>query len=119
MRSKYFGDSYDIVKRFFIGILTGLKYKIELELILPNGEDKFKEKFTKFLGANKASNESSKTALFIDPDTGIKLEGRFRKNKHISLDTIVNRCDSYKLVERSVNNISFMQPRFHPFYSAI
>jgi len=97
MNPEYFGDSYDIVKRFFIGILKDLKYTIHVDPMLQNSDNDFKRDFYKFLRVENKPIESARTALFIDPDTGIKIEGK-KTFRHIGIDTIIKACGNHKVV---------------------
>lgn len=94
MNPKYFGDSYDIVKRFFCAELNTLGYTIIVEPMF-TGEWNGKENmFLKFIGASLTSSHRL-TALFIDPDTGVN---RKPSNQHISLIQLKEAASKYELV---------------------
>ena len=98
MNPKYFGDSYDIVKRFFIGILRNSGYRVYVDPMFTGDWEGLEEQFHDFLGttANSQYKQSSeKTALFIDPDTGI---GRVSTSQHTTIKIIVNELARHELV---------------------
>ena len=99
MKSQYFGDSYDIVKRFFIGSIRKMGYQIFVHPMFTDEWDEFeKNKFYDFLGvANLESLGASndKTALFLDPDTGI---GTKPTKRHITITTIIEYLQEHEIV---------------------
>jgi hypothetical protein len=92
MRAEYFGDSYDVVKKFLIERLIFAGFFVGINP-MNNGSDEYLPKYYNFLGAN--DDIDNKTAIFIDPDTGI---GRRDTQTHVSYDRISHLCDKYKCV---------------------
>jgi len=73
----WFGDSYDIVKRFFTEALTSLNYKVYVDPMLTEswGSKQDEINYYKLLNAFPISHLDSECiskALLIDPDTGVK-----------------------------------------------
>ena len=92
MRAEFFGDSYDIVKRFLISRIIDAGYSIVVNP-MNNGADDYLNQYYSFIGADASLN--NKNAIFFDPDTGIKAEDT---PTHISYDTIFENCIRYKVV---------------------
>ena len=97
MNPKYLGDSYDLVKRFFCIALATLGYEVLIDAMFTgewNGEE---ETFYRLIGARPLGNspKSRFTALFIDPDTGVREEAGER---HVSFDRIVAELQNHALV---------------------
>ncbi len=95
MRDSWFGDSYDIVKRYFIGELKAIGYQVVFDpSFMVNMREK--KRFYHFIGAaEKYENKSEKTAIVLDPDTGI---GKGRKQTHVSLSYIIEKTDHHDIV---------------------
>jgi hypothetical protein len=73
MNPNWFGDSYDIVKRFFLDVLRSLGYAVYVDP-MPSGDwTSIEPEFLKFLGAQhlREAERSRDSALLLDPDTGI------------------------------------------------
>jgi hypothetical protein len=85
MNPRYFGDSYDIVKRFFCAELATLGYAVLAQPMLTGEWSGAEAAFLRFIGASalhESPQASSRTALFFDPDTGVHQKP---SPKHISL----------------------------------
>jgi len=91
MKSQYFGDSFDIVKRFFIGNIREMDYQVFVDPMFTDEWNELeKNKFYDFIGAvplKSLATYSGKTALFLDPDTGI---GRNPTKQHATIGKIVD-----------------------------
>jgi len=103
MRPTYFGDSYDIVKRFLLGTLAPLgRWQVHPMFSEPH-DPAFSAKFSKFLGAPLVGPEvfehqkfldDCKGAghLLLDPDTGVRagtpVASRSRRH-HVYLSELV------------------------------
>ncbi len=95
MNPRGFGDSFDIVKRFFIKILKDAGYEVYVEpMFTGDGEDN-EHRFISFIGANEGTPTSHKSAFFIDPDTGI---GNRTTTKHITIQSIIRYLDKFEVV---------------------
>lgn len=97
MNPQWFGDSFDIVKRFFVDNLKEIGYTVYVNPML-TGEWIGKEKsFYKFLNVHhqESMSNSSKNALLLDPDTGI---GSKRSKRHTTIQDIVDLLDEYEIV---------------------
>jgi hypothetical protein len=91
MNSQYFGDSFDIVKRFFIGNIREMGYQVFVDPMFTDEWNELgKNKFYDFIGAvplKGLTTYSGKTAIFLDPDTGI---GRNPTKQHATIGKIVD-----------------------------
>ena len=96
MNPQWFGDSFDIVKRYFVQILNDLNYQVAVDPMLTGEWNGQERNFYKFLNVVHAEDkQSGKTALLIDPDTGI---GARRTPKHITIQCIVDRLRFFDIV---------------------
>ena len=98
MNPEWFGDSYDIVKNFFVHTLIAMRYEVYIDPMFTGDWNGKKEDFIKFIGAklhNDSEKPAGKLALFVDPDTGIKEKA---STKHITFETIKQRLEIYELV---------------------
>ena len=98
MNPAYFGDSYDLVKRFFCEQLASLGYTVYVEAMLTGEWAGAEAEFFKLIGASplgegQASKEA--TAVFVDPDTGVHSKASLR---HVSLSRLVVLSSQYPLV---------------------
>jgi len=79
MNQSFLGDSYDLVKRFFCFELSALGYKVVVDPMFTGAwEGREREEFYSLIGIAidaTAPPRSGRTALFVDPDTGIKQKG--------------------------------------------
>lgn len=98
MNPKYFGDSYDLVKRFFCGELAALGYSVEVDAMLTGAWKGDESNFYRLISAlphGKPSPAGCPRALLLDPDTGVKSNaGR----QHISFGRIADETKTYRLV---------------------
>lgn len=98
MNRLYLGDSPDIVKRFFCGVLRDLGYAVYIDPMFTgawNGED---AAFGKFLGATHILHRDPaqrRTALLIDPDTGVR---DTPTSAHVSFDHLAGVAGEHELV---------------------
>lgn len=98
MNPAYFGDSYDLVKRFFCSELSRLGYSVVVDPMLTGTWSANETEFYRLIGAEPASRQkpmSQRAALFIDPDTGINSKGG---KQHASFDRLVRESANYELV---------------------
>ncbi len=84
MNPDYFGDSYDIVKRFFCAELRALGYSVAVEPMFTGLWEGADLQFLRFIGAPLLGEQpqSGRTAVLFDPDTGVH---RTASRKHISV----------------------------------
>ena len=95
---EWFGDSYDIVKRFFIDALHALGYAVYVDP-MPTGEWTSTEpNFLRFLRTQHVRDAvpSRDSALLLDPDTGISTAASSRR--HASVATIVSHLKHHTIV---------------------
>ena len=98
MNPLYLGDVADIAKRFFCATVSGLGYTVYVDPMLTGawaGED---EAYGRFIGATHILHRDpaqSKTALFFDPDTGVK---DTQTTAHVSFDRLAQSLDDHALV---------------------
>ena len=98
MNPSFLGDSYDLVKRFFCFELRDLGYKVVADPMF-TGEWKGRERdFFSLIGITidaTVSLPSARTALFVDPDTGVRYKG---SPKHVSFDQLAQEASRHALV---------------------
>ena len=95
MKDSWFGDSYDIVKRYFISALKTIGYQVvfDPDFMIEMNEVR---RFYHFVGASdQHESNSRKIAVIPDPDTGT---GEKRKRTHVSLSYIIEKTDDYDIV---------------------
>ena len=96
MNPHWFGDSFDIVKRYFIENLKIIGYQVVVDPMLTGEWQGVEDRFYHFLGALPLCREAGeKTALFLDPDTGI---GKKDTAQHITINTISLHLENYEIV---------------------
>lgn len=98
MNSRYFGDSYDIVKRFFIKNINEMGYKVFADPMFTDNWNGLEEKFYEFIGALPLRSQSlfsGPKALFLDPDTGI---GAKLSKQHVTIEEMVKCLKEYHIV---------------------
>lgn len=98
MNPKWFGDSYDIVKRFFVSALKDIGYDVYVDPMFTGDPSGIQDKFLDFIGAElkpAIPPLSAKPAILLDPDTGI---GSKRTKKHITIEDYYRFIDSYEIV---------------------
>ena len=98
MNPKYFGDSYDIVKRFFCAELRALGYVVLARAMFTGEWNGDQAAFLRFVGASadvEHSEPPGSTALFFDPDTGVHEKAGQR---HVSLAQVAQSTTHHALV---------------------
>ena len=100
MNPQYLGDSYDLVKRFFCGELASLGYVVAIDPMLTGAWNGIQHEFYRFVGVNPEASKqiqasSTRHALFLDPDTGVRERGGTR---HVSYDRLVQEASNFELV---------------------
>lgn len=98
MNPAYFGDSYDIVKRFFCSELRVLGYRVAIDPLLTGKWNGTEQAFYQFVGAwphEGAQSAGSDVALLIDPDTGIRSRPG---DHHVSLQSIAKSAQVHEMV---------------------
>jgi len=98
MNPEWFGDSYDIVKRFFCEALRSQGYATYIEPLPTGSWNGTEEQFYRLLGVEHVRchlPDQRPSALFIDPDIGIA--ERASKN-HTTLSRIVQELLKHQIV---------------------
>ena len=98
MNPQWFGDSFDIVKRFFIGNIREMGYQVFVNPMLTGEWNGLENEFYGFLGAaplESLATSSGRTALLLDPDTGI---GPKSTKQHVTIGMIVNYLQEHEIV---------------------
>jgi hypothetical protein len=98
MNPKHFGDSYDLVKRFFCRELESLGYFVAIDPMLTGSWDGTENEFYRLVGVKpeaKRQPNSARSALFLDPDTGIKESSG---SQHVSFDRLTQEASKYEIV---------------------
>jgi hypothetical protein len=115
MNGDWFGDSYDIVKRFFVSELRALGYRVYVDP-MPSGEwQPIEPAFLKFVGAFhvREAGLRDSSALLLDPDTGISER---RSRSHISIARISGYLQQHQIVfvfDQSVSRGVVPHPQLH------
>lgn len=96
MNPKWFGDSYDIVKRFFALSLQDLNYDVFIDPMFTGEWDCMEDEWYDFLRMRPLDEyRDSESALFLDPDTGI---GRTASPKHTTISSIAALLEIHQIV---------------------
>ena len=98
MNPDYFGDSYDLVKRFFCRELSLLGYSVAVDPMLTGIWSANEREFYRLIGAEPVESTTpipKRAALFLDPDTGINEKGG---KQHASFDRLARGTANYELV---------------------
>lgn len=96
MNPKWFGDSYDIVKRFFAQVIRHHGYEVYIDPMLTgawNGSEDNLYNFFKMLPLDEYHGGES--ALFLDPDTGV---GKNPSPQHTTIPAIAALLPEHELV---------------------
>ena len=86
------------MKRFFYHELSHLGYRVDVDPMFTGDWNEGKAEYFRLIGVDSASSlpaQSNRTALFLDPDTGINDTGGMR---HISYDRIALEVKNHTLV---------------------
>ena len=94
MRPQWFGDSFDIVKRFFACVLSDAGFQLTIDGRYSGDWNGAESAFEAFVKPDRVANQRY-SALLIDPDTGI---GRTRTEKHVTITEIVGELSIFDLV---------------------
>lgn len=100
MKYKFFGDSYDIAKRFFVSNVSEIGYHVFVDPMFTDEWNDLENKFYKLIGALPLDSQiinNNKTALFLDPDTGVNTNSKTTK-KHISIREISKHLEEHEIV---------------------
>ena len=96
MNPQWFGDSFDIVKRFFVENLNAIGYHVVVDPMLTGEWNGLESDFYKFLKVYPLPSKSiSKSALLLDPDTGI---GRNKSKQHVTINCIAKHLSQHDIV---------------------
>jgi hypothetical protein len=96
MNQTGFGDSFDIVKRFFIETVKGNGYSVYADPMF-TGAWRSETDFFRFIGAQKVNGAAvvKPSALFVDPDAGI---GNRPSKRHTTIPALVEKLRDHDLV---------------------
>jgi hypothetical protein len=98
MNPQWFGDSFDIVKRFFIDNIREMGYQVFIDPMLTGEWNRLENKFYDFIGAVPLKNlptSSGRTALFLDPDKGIAPK---QTKQHVTIRKIIDYLQKHEIV---------------------
>ena len=96
MNRRWFGDSYEIVKRFFVDTLRSEGYSVFIDPMFTGEWEGIKEDFYNFVGVRPISDyRGEKSALLVDPDTGI---GKRKTKQHVTIEGIAKHLETFDLV---------------------
>jgi hypothetical protein len=107
MNALWFGDSYDIVKRFFVDQLRTLGYEVFVDP-MPTEEKEwvpYEDRFLRLMVARhvRSHKGASHSALLLDPDTGVTSSRTARhantdRRKHSSIGDIKSELHRHEIV---------------------
>ena len=95
MNPSYFGDSYDLAKRFFCQELALLGYTVSVDAMLTGDWNGTEQQFYQLIGARPTEGQCAPSALFVDPDTGVHSSG---SRKHITYERMAELSLAHRLV---------------------
>jgi len=96
LNPQYFGDSFDIVKRFFVENLNAIGYQVVVDPMRTGEWNGVEHGFYQLLKAYPLNEKSSsKSALLLDPDKGI---GRKRSKQHVTIKCIADQLLHHDVV---------------------
>lgn len=98
MNPEWFGDSFDIVKRYFVGVLKDAGFKVYVDPMFTGDGKSIENEFHAFVGAprhNGGKPSVRKSALLLDPDTGV---GNKKTARHVTLDDISKDLKNHSVV---------------------
>lgn len=96
MNPQWFGDSFDIVKRFFVENLNEIGYHVVVDPMLTGEWNGLEHKFYKFLKAYPLNEKSNtKSALLLDPDTGV---GSKKTKQHVTIKCIAEQLSKHDVI---------------------
>lgn len=98
MNPEWFGDSYDIVKRFLSTELQRVGFRVYADPMLTGEWPDGAAAFLTFIGAEEAGEAPGTredAALFIDPDTGVREKASAR---HCSIGYMAQQAENFSLV---------------------
>lgn len=98
MNPAFFGDSYDLVKRFFCVEISSLGYSIAINPMFTGDWSGTENAFYRLLGAEpngKVLSDAKPRALFLAPDTGVKQKG---SKQHVSFARLAQETKKFQLV---------------------
>jgi hypothetical protein len=99
MNPEFLGDSYDLVKRFFVHEFRALGYEVAVDPLFTGdwaeGEEEAFHRLIDVKHRKELPSTGDRTALFLDPDTGVK--GRATR-RHVSYDRLAHEAAKHRLV---------------------
>lgn len=99
MNPSWYGDSFDLVKRFFVSALKNTGFSVEIAPMLTGDwdADSLCSFYNLLGGVERETNKQSTTkrALLVDPDTGI---GPKAGAKHTTIGNVVKYASEYIIV---------------------
>lgn len=111
MNRDYFGDSYDLVKRFFCAELRALGYSIVIDPMFTGAWDGGEEDFFHFIGVPRHGEQPlapSRAAVLFDPDTGVHPKAG---PKHLSVTQLAQAARNHALVFSFHQSFSWQRNR--------
>lgn len=96
MNPKWLGDSFDLVKRYFVDNLKSIGYIVSVDPMLTGNWNGNEENYYRLLGvAQFDKSNSGKKALLLDPDIGI---GPKITEKHTTVSIIAEHLTGFDIV---------------------
>ena len=97
MNPDWFGDSYDIVKRFFVALLKREGFSVFVDPMFTGDWKDLENSFYGFIGAfpYPTGEIPRPSAVLLDPDTGI---GRTKTQGHITVKDIGEEATRFDIV---------------------
>ena len=97
MHPQWFGDSYDVVKRFFVEVLSDAGFETFVDPMLTSDWDGIEADFYRFLKAKPLETYEGgrNVALFLDPDTGV---GKRPSPQHTTVPLMAEKLSEFPIV---------------------
>lgn len=98
MNPEWFGDSFDIVKRYFVTVLKEAGFSVYVDPMFTGDGESIEREFHAFLGAPRNNGDNSsrqKSALLLDPDTGV---GKKKTAQHVTINDIARDLENHSIV---------------------
>jgi hypothetical protein len=118
MNPAHFGDSYDLVKRFFCIELASIGYEVVIDPLFTGDWHGAEDSFYRLVNAVPIIRDQSREnprALFLDPDTGVNKNGG---KKHVPFSRIIDEAKNFEIVfsydqsfSRSGNSATIMRKK--------
>lgn len=110
MNPDWFGDSYDIVKRFFVGTLKREGFSVFVNPMFTGDWKGLEDSFYSFIDAlpYPTGEIPGPSAVLLDPDTGI---GKTKTERHMTVRDVADEATKFSIVFCFDQSFSRGQPQ--------